>query len=327
MGTITDKLTKLSGTKATIRAAITDKGQTVTAEDTFASYASKVSEIQTGVSKEVYDLLFSLLQKISTITTIDNAQYGRFTETLVSGNSLFRECRRLKYFSAKLTKLSSGEYMFYSSPELTYFTSSVNALANGDYMFSGCSKIESLSVDFPELKSASEMFARCSSLTVLTASSFAKLETGNHMFRGCVSLTSFGSDLLMLVRALDMFNGCTALPIFSSRTVSLKYGDRMFKNCIGLKTVAMDVGSLIQGSEMFAGCAALTTLTFRGTLNAELDLSVSTKFTQTTLVNILNTLADLTGQASKTLTLGAMNLFKLTAEHKAIATNKNWILA
>lgn len=45
------------------------------------------------------------------------------------------------------------------------------------------------------------------------------------------------------------------------------------------------------------------------------------------LIQILNNLADRTGQTRYILTLGPANLAKLTAEQKAIATTKNWTLA
>ena len=44
------------------------------------------------------------------------------------------------------------------------------------------------------------------------------------------------------------------------------------------------------------------------------------------LIQILNNLADRTGQTRYILTLGDANLEKLTAEQKAIATSKNWTL-
>lgn len=44
------------------------------------------------------------------------------------------------------------------------------------------------------------------------------------------------------------------------------------------------------------------------------------------LIQILNNLADRTGQTRYILTLGPANLNKLTAEQKAIATSKNWTL-
>ena len=53
----------------------------------------------------------------------------------------------------------------------------------------------------------------------------------------------------------------------------------------------------------------------------------SPSLTIESLVNILNSLGDLTGKASNTCTLGSTNLAKLNDEQIAIATNKNWTLA
>ncbi len=48
MGTINDKLTYLNGTKTAIKNAIIEKGVSVSDNDTFRSYANKISAIQTG---------------------------------------------------------------------------------------------------------------------------------------------------------------------------------------------------------------------------------------------------------------------------------------
>ena len=49
MGTISEKLQKLIDTKNAIKAAIIAKGQSIADTDTFASYAEKISAIETGV--------------------------------------------------------------------------------------------------------------------------------------------------------------------------------------------------------------------------------------------------------------------------------------
>ena len=61
--------------------------------------------------------------------------------------------------------------------------------------------------------------------------------------------------------------------------------------------------------------------------NASANFSVSDKLTKECIVNIFNNLKDLSGEDSKSLVFGEVNLAKLTDEEKAIATNKNWILA
>ena len=54
MGTIEDKLNKLLSTKEAIKAALIEKGQTVEASDTFASYPDKIRAIESGGSNLVY---------------------------------------------------------------------------------------------------------------------------------------------------------------------------------------------------------------------------------------------------------------------------------
>ena len=62
-------------------------------------------------------------------------------------------------------------------------------------------------------------------------------------------------------------------------------------------------------------------------ISVSFDISDSTAFEESNLVEILSGLMDLTGKTSQTLTMGATNLAKLTDADKAIATNKNWVLA
>ena len=74
--------------------------------------------------------------------------------------------------------------------------------------------------------------------------------------------------------------------------------------------------------------ASLTTITGELTgWKVALNLSKCVNLTHDSIMNVIRGLADLTGQTSVTLTLGATNLAKLTDEEKAIATSKNWTLA
>lgn len=62
-------------------------------------------------------------------------------------------------------------------------------------------------------------------------------------------------------------------------------------------------------------------------ISVSFDISSSNQFEESDLVEILSNLMDLTGKTAQTLTMGATNLSKLTDAEKAIATNKNWVLA
>ena len=79
----------------------------------------------------------------------------------------------------------------------------------------------------------------------------------------------------------------------------------------------------------FESATNLTNLTISGVIaNNGLNVSNCTKLTHESLLSIINALKDFAGTTTtKTVTLGATNLDKLTDEEKAIAAAKNWTLA
>ena len=139
--------------------------------------------------------------------------------------------------------------------------------------------------------------------------------TGSDVFKSCTSLrevnTPFG---LRLPTSQGMFQGCSSL---SSLDVS-----------------GWDMGACTNTSYMFYNTSYLSTLlggsqdkpsALRG---AKVALSVSqSPLDKASLLAIINGLADLTGKTQQTLTLGATNMAKLTADEIATATNKNWKIA
>ena len=155
------------------------------------------------------------------------------------------------------------------------------------------------------------------------------------------------SDTENVTKFIEMFSGCpnlTTVPLLDTSKATTMY--RMFHNCPNLTTIpAFDTSNVTNMGEMFFGCTILTTIPafdtskvtwmgdmFSGCTNltaihmtgitADLDISVSTKFTREALVEILNNL----GTSYRTLTMGSTNLAKLTEDDKAIATSKNWRL-
>ena len=115
---------------------------------------------------------------------------------------------------------------------------------------------------------------------------------------------------------LDIFDGAV-----------IRVAQNAFRNCSSLVTI----GKITLNPEenyvdyMFLGCSSLENLGGLTNLKANLSLSSCPKLTHDSLMNVINEAADVTS-SPKTLTLGADNLAKLTAEEKAIATNKGWIL-
>lgn len=163
-----------------------------------------------------------------------------------------------------------------------------------------------------------------------------KLEYGKYMFAECANLTSFTIPMPELTDGSNMFSRGTLSGYNSLKTLNLDAPKlvtttNMFGDCVRLTDVTLNIPSYTaqEGSinPIFSKCSGITNLTVNGELRAGLYLSASTNLTTDSLMSVINALVDLTGEDSKTLTLGATNLAKLSDEQKEIATNKNWVLA
>ena len=169
-------------------------------------------------------------------------------------------------------------------------------------------------------------------------------------FRNCSSLTD--TDFWESVESIEAsaFEGCYSLQKDNmSLPQCLKVGDSAFKNNFNItemrlpkcKTLGreaflqcwnlthLELGDVETiGFNCFYACSALETVNLGTNFNCNgLNLSVSTKYSVDTLVGVLNSLKDRTGETAYSLVLGATNLNKLTDEQKSIATNKNWVLS
>lgn len=125
----------------------------------------------------------------------------------------------------------------------------------------------------------------------------------------------------------SMFSSClslTTVPLFD--TANVKYMASMLYGCSKITTVPrFDTSKVTNMNYMFSNCNNLEEIHMIN-INANLDISASTKFTREALLEIIGNLKAQTS-GTKTLTMGSTNLKKLTDEDKAIATNKGWTLA
>ena len=122
-----------------------------------------------------------------------------------------------------------------------------------------------------------------------------------------------------------MFYKClklTSIPALDTSNVTNMTS--MFYNCLKLTSIpALDTSKVTSMTYMFYNCPSLTEIHMTG-MSVDFNISDSTQFTESALVEILNNLATVT--STRTLTMGSTNLAKLTDEEKAIATNKGWTL-
>ena len=133
------------------------------------------------------------------------------------------------------------------------------------------------------------------------------------------------SDTSNVTNMTYMFYNCSSLTsIPTLDTSKVTNMTSMFYNCSSLTSIpALDTSKVTNMTYMFYNCSSLTEIHMTG-MSVDFNISASTQFTESALVEILNNLATVT--STRTLTMGSTNLAKLTDDEKAIATNKGWTL-
>ena len=241
-------------------------------------------------------------------------------------------------------------------------TSSVTDMS---YCFSGCNKLTDISAiqnwNVSNVTNMSNMFEYCSKLTTMDLSNWnvSSVVYMSFMFSNCGKLSSLnvtGWNTGSVTRMNYMFQSCGELDEIIGYenwdTSSVTWMNGMFYACYsGTLTFKpnlshWDTSSVTTMNNMFyisdftdidmSGCD-VNNITNFGTFDYDIlvnfkapqNISVSIKFqsnklTHDSLMSIINNLAEVS--TTQTLTLGSTNLNKLTADEKAIATNKGWTL-
>lgn len=251
---IENKLTYLDGTKDAIKQAIIDKGVSVTEEDTFRSYATKIGEIQTSggggdCPKGVLDLsdgvsntfiLFSEIKNIvlptnmDNVTNMDSCFYNltslsipiKLPESMPNLKTIedcFRNCSSLTSITlpTNATSLTNISYAFADCRNLTSITLPTNIGNIGSLYdtFDGCSVITSIKFP-PSMNYVTNMystFAYCTKLSKLELPELNNVTMFNRTFYNCKSLTSITlpSSLTKVTNMNTMFDTCASLKYFS----------------------------------------------------------------------------------------------------------------
>ena len=154
----------------------------------------------------------------------------------------------------------------------------------------------------------------------------------DNMFFGCKFLTSIPQlNTSNVTNMNSMFQGCRSLKAIpqldTSNVLDMSW---MFYGCSSLTSIALLDTSKVTNMSYFFGWSNIDTLTYLGGFN-NLSINVESGFlercpnlTVESLMNVINNLATVSGRSLK---FGSTNLNKLTAEQKAIATNKGWTLS
>lgn len=183
-----------------------------------------------------------------------------------------------------------------------------------------------------EITDVSNFFAGCYSLRDFKYSGYFNATNSiAGLFQQCANLSGdISINAPNATIANSAFYLCKNINSITLTTAPLTVYGQLFLNATYLRSVYnLNLGETSEVQYQPFYCSNLTNITFAdgSIINNSTSFSACTKLTVDSILNILNILKDLTGSTSATLTLGATNLAKLTDEQKAIATNKNWVLA
>ena len=238
---------------------------------------------------------------------LQNLRYFAFSGLNGEGDGLFSSCGNLisipeLQFSSNLTTLASAFTSCYSLKHLVLFDTS--KVTNWMYTFYQCFSLNKLPA-FDMSKGTN--FSQC----------FSNTRTINFENMNLESAGNVGA----------IFSNCSALIFVKINQNNHSFSDvtQMFYNCHSLQSVEIDVSNCSTGmSSILNNVSTITKLILKG-LKVSFSISNQTKMTREALVEFFNNIA--TVETTQTLTLGSTLLNKLTAEDRAIATNKGWTLA
>ena len=303
--TIAEEITRLSNAKANIKQAIENKGVEVSDSALLDEYPALIDSIEVGSGGGSAD---------------------PFYETM---------------WNAITNNGTDYSYLFhnYQGTELDVSNWDTSNVTTMNSMFYDCRKLTQLDVsnwDTSNVKDMSHMFRYCESLT--TIGDLSNWDTSNvtrmdYMFSysDLESLDVSNFDTSNVTNMQNMFYLCTSLTtigdISNWNTSNVTNMGSMFYNCYLLTTLDLsnwDISKVTTIGTAFNYCSALVDFKAPKNISANMSVANSTALSHDSLMSIINNLATISG---KTLTLGATNKAKLTADELAIATNKGWKIA
>lgn len=300
-----------------------------------------VSIIENGNSIVLPDSGYDALSKVTVNVNVPEDEWSTALQTAITeghGDWQKEEMLQLCQADADVFKtwntipaFAGPPYKFYSYnyiPDLPL----PNNVAN---IFSGWKNIRRVpdSMDFTVKPSIEGLFFNCFSLEEIPFNN-KELATSSLQgsFRNCYSLSG---DIIIKAPNCSLLNAAFSCSL-NIESITLETAPIMefletFYNCTNLKSIYgfRPSENATYFSSVFVGCSSLKNLTFASdaVISNTLILFYSNSLTVDSIMNVINVLKDHTGGTAHTLQLGATNLAKLTDEQKAIATNKNWVLA
>lgn len=218
-----------------------------------------------------------------------------------------------------------SDYQFQNNSELrrVVIPDSLEVIGNG--AFQGCFRLTGIDGMRGVKEVKTHAFLECTSLTDVEFPEALEI-VGAGAFQNCSTLRSEDLILPNCKKVLEYaFNGCGftgKLDLSSCKEI----GANAFVGC-DFSTLILSKELEVCNRNAFSTCRNIKSVELGENFNCNgFDLSMCDLAVEV-LVGVLNSLKNRVGETAYILYLGATNLAKLTDEHKAIATNKNWVLA
>lgn len=166
--------------------------------------------------------------------------------------------------------------------------------------------------------------------------SFSRLTIGDYAFANCSDMLSFKGDTsgifgpppdAVMFDKIGMyaFASCTSLEAIVLDPVGHKViADYAFKDCTGLTSITLSEYAGTKNA--FDGCTNVEEINVIAVLAWNADFSFTDQLTAECLSDMIGQLYDYSGGEAHTLTIGATNRSRLSAEQLATAEAKNWTI-
>jgi surface protein len=262
------------------------------------------------------------------------------TDKVNTMSYMFYNCgglRNLDLAHFKTDLVTDFSYMFYGCGTLE------NLNLNGwkfdicedlRYMFHGCGVLKALDVstwNVGKVINMSSLFHGCKTLKTLDVSNWntTSAETMSNLFNGCSGLTSLdlsSFDTSNVETVASMFSGCSCDIVFTNKvTNKLTSVFSMFNVYYGtsIDLSGFSIAKSTNNNNFITIANSLVNLKAPSNITKSINITADNLSVES-LLSIIDNLSSVA--KTQILTIGEVNIAKLSEEQIAVALNKNWTL-
>lgn len=265
---ISSELLTLNNTKTAIRTAINNKGGSVGANDTFASYATAIDNLPSGGSGN--PLLTSIDVSDFTGTTFNSVRTYITSATIPSGvtsivNSAFYDCSSLTSINIPSGVTNIGQDVFNGCSSLTTLPIGNNVTTIGQTSYANMTGLTSITFPDSLTTVGYNCFSGDSNITEVNVSSLEKWCSINFT-RGAGY--RYSNPLALTQEPTLYANGTAITGSITLPNTLTSTGNGIFMNYNKITSVTIPSGVTSIGSDAFNTCSNLTSISLSSTVTS-----------------------------------------------------------